>query len=489
MSSVGQGMGRALNYAAQVAIARMYGPTQLGFYVLGSTLVGIANILAEFGLSDAAIRYVAQHQAEEDVPRTRGTIISTLGMSFALSLALSAAMFVGAGFLADEVFNEPSAAPLFRVFSISVPFLTVLNMALWNTQGFQTVKYSTYAKQIFQPLVNLGLIMVTYLLGAQILGAVTAYVISMAAGAVLALYYLKRIFPELLSSIKPRFESRKLIIVSFPVMVSTSVEYVNSWAPLALLGIFATSEEVGIYSAAARTALLSAMVYLAFAGIFSPVASNLYRRGLLEDLNRIYKDVSRWIFIGGLAIFLLTALLSRDIMAIFGESFITGWIAVVIIAGAQLFNSSIGASEHALIMTGHQREYMLATLAGTVATIVAGMVLIPAYGILGAAWAATACILVASVATLAMVHVKLGFWPYSREYLQPLVAAVVTAAAFLLVKTVVPLWEGILGLLVLAPLILSGFAAMLLLLGLNVSDRQLLNAIWMAVRRTVRRGS
>ena len=313
--------------------------------------------------------------------------------------------------------------------------------------------------------------------------------ISMAAGAVLALYYLKRIFPELLSSIKPRFESRKLINVSFPVMVSTSVEYVNSWAPLALLGIFATSEEVGIYSAAARTALLSAMVYLAFAGIFSPVASNLYRRGLLEDLNRIYKDVSRWIFIGGLAIFLLTALLSRDIMAIFGESFITGWIAVVIIAGAQLFNSSIGASEHALIMTGHQREYMLATLAGTVATIVAGMVLIPAYGILGAAWAATACILVASVATLAMVHVKLGFWPYSREYLQPLVAAVVTAAAFLLVKTVVPLWEGILGLLVLAPLILSGFAAMLLLLGLNVSDRQLLNAIWMAVRRTVRRGS
>ena len=163
MSSVGQGMGRALNYAAQVAIARMYGPTQLGFYVLGSTLVGIANILAEFGLSDAAIRYVAQHQAEEDVPRTRGTIISTLGMSFALSLALSAAMFVGAGFLADEVFNEPSAAPLFRVFSISVPFLTVLNMAMWNTQGFQTVKYSTYAKQIFQPLVNLGLIMVTYL--------------------------------------------------------------------------------------------------------------------------------------------------------------------------------------------------------------------------------------------------------------------------------------------------------------------------------------
>jgi hypothetical protein len=54
------------------------------------------------------------------------------------------------------------------------------------------------------------------------------------------------------------------------------------------------------------------------------VISNLYRRSSMDHLNRLYVDGSRWIFTGSLAIFLPTALLSKellskDVLAVFGN--------------------------------------------------------------------------------------------------------------------------------------------------------------------------
>ena len=51
IASFGQGIGRLLNYFTQIALARMYGPTLLGFYVLGYTVVQVANVFAQFGMN------------------------------------------------------------------------------------------------------------------------------------------------------------------------------------------------------------------------------------------------------------------------------------------------------------------------------------------------------------------------------------------------------------------------------------------------------
>src|SRR3712207_3631608 len=125
---------------------------------------------------------------------------------------------------------------------------------------------------------NLAFIAVFYLLGVEILGAVAAYVLSMIFGAVLSLYYLKRVFPELLNSrVKPKFESRALLEASGPMIVTSFTQQANSWLALLVLGVFETMAAVGIYNVAFRTAALSTLVLFAFSGIFSPMVSSLYR--------------------------------------------------------------------------------------------------------------------------------------------------------------------------------------------------------------------
>jgi O-antigen/teichoic acid export membrane protein len=488
MSSIGQGVSRLLGYATQVAMAWMYGPYQLGLYALGITLVQIANLLSQFGMDNGVVRYVAHYQAEGDARRVRGTIIQALLVPFALSVAFSVLLFLGSGFLAIRVFDEPLLVTVFGALSVAVPFFTVMSMALWATQGFQTVKYTTYVQYVLRPLLNLVLIVGFYLIDVLVLGAVASYILSMAFGAVLSLYYLRRLFPRLLDrEVKPKFESRALFAASAPMVVASLTQQVNSWLALLVIGAFETAREVGIFDVAFRTAALSTLVLFAFAGIFSPMISSLYRRGLLRDLAYLYKDVSYWAFVGALAFFLVTTLLAQDIMAILGSKFVAGWPVIVIVAAAQLFSASVGPTARVLAMTGHQRIVMFATLGSIAAAALLNLLLVPAFGIFGAAAATAVALVLVNAVTLFFVHRLMGFWPYSARYAKPVIAGLLTAASVYLVRLVLPADEGAPALLVFAPLFLAVFIALLVALGLSSSDRQFLASFWAAVRRNLRR--
>jgi O-antigen/teichoic acid export membrane protein len=481
-------MGRVFGLLTQLVLARMYGPTQLGFYTLGFTLIQLTNILAQFGMDNAVVRYVAHYRAESDNSRVRGTILLALCVTLVLSLVLSGLIFLGADLLSNKVFDGAVPRTVFMAFSVSLPFFTVMSMALWATQGFQTVYYTAYVQRILQPLMNLIFIIVFYLLGLQILGAVVAYILSMAVGCVLALYYLKQLFPELFDKATlARYDPRAMFRVSGPLILANTTQHIYSWAAVMILGVFATASAVGIYNVAARVATFSSIVLSAFALIFAPMVSSLYRRGLLEDLNRLYKDISRWSFTGALAIFLLSFLLARDIMAIFGPRFVPGWVVLVIVAAGQLVNSSVGPTARVLSMTGHQNWIFLAMLGSAVAGVVGNVVLVPAYGILGAGIATATALLVANTVQVVLVHRLLGFLPYNRQYLRPLATGSASAAITLLAKVVLPLPGGLVSIITLTPLFLASFVVVFLILGLSTSDRQFLEALWVAVWRVAKR--
>jgi O-antigen/teichoic acid export membrane protein len=486
VGSVGQGVGRLLGYATHAAAALMYGPAQLGFYALGITVVQVASILSQLGLDNGVVRYVAHHGAGGDTARVRGTILQSLAVTLALSLALSASLFAGAGFLAEGVFGKPFLQTMFRAFAVGLPFLTFMSMALWVTQGFGTIKYAALVGQVARPLANLALLIFFYLLGVQILGAVAAYVLSMAFGAALALACLPRVFPGLLAG-KARYEGRELSATSAPMIVANVTQYSNLWTAVVVLGIFEPVPTVGVYSAAARTAALSTLVLIAFGGVFSPLAAALYRQQRLGDLSRLYGDVSRWAFTGALAFFLVTVPLAPDIMLFFGREFAHGWPVIVVISAAQLFNSSVGPTTRLLAMTGHQNAVMVSTVGSGVAGVALNFLLVPAYGVAGAAAATAAALVLANGSSLLFVRRGLGFWPYGRRYAKPLLAGLVAGVLTLASRQVIPSWEGLPAVLLFAPLTLVVFFGVLVYLGLYPSDRlflvSLVNVLEGAFRR------
>ena len=173
-------------------------------------------------------------------------------------------------------------------------------------------------------------------------------------------------------------------------------------------------------------------------------------------------------------------------MAFFGDDFVVGWPVIVIVAAAQLFNSSVGPTARVLAMTGRQRMVMVATISSAIVAVVGNLLLVPSFGIFGAAIATATALIVSNALSLFFVRRFLGFWPYERRYAKPLVAGAVACGAVYMTRLALPGYEGLPALALFTPLFLVTFSIVLIAVGLSPSDRQFLSSFWLAVRRNLR---
>ena len=489
ISTAGQGVGRVLGYVAQVVVARLLGVSLYGFYTAGVAAVNGFHILSRFGMENGVVRYVAHYREEGDAARVRGTIIQALLITLAISLALSVVMFFGAGLIADRLPKDaPLMATVLRAFAFVLPFFVFMSMTAWATQGFQTVTYAAYIQQLIRPALFLALVGVCYVIGAQMIGVIAAYGVAMFLAGLAGLYYLKKLFPPLFDRRTPaKFETRALFGVSVPMSIAQGAQYLNNWSAILILGAFAAGAPVGIFNAAARTATFLTVVRFAFSGIFSPIISSLYARQNMQEMGRLYKDVSRWIFTGAFGLFLVIVVFAPEVMAVFGEGFAAGATALIIVAVAQLYSSSVGPAPRMLAMTENQNLAMIATAVAAGTGVVVSLILIPRLEILGAAIGMATAIVAENTGTMTAVKWRLGFWPFNFAWLKPLAAGLLAAGATYLLKLVLTIPGGpIPTVFVLGGFLGLTFLVLLLLFGLSETDKEFLAAFRDAAQRRLR---
>jgi O-antigen/teichoic acid export membrane protein len=498
ISTAGQGVGKLLAFATQPVLARLLGLKFYGFYSAGVALINGLQIVSRFGMENGVVRYVAHYREHEDEARVRGTIIMALLFPIVLSVVLSAALFFGAGFLATSGWlkeNGAMMATVLRGFAFVLPFFVFMSMTAWATQGFKTVTYAAYIQQLIRPGLFLLFVGVCYVLGAKIFGVIAAYALAMLFAGLVGLYYLRKLFPDLFDRhAETRFEIKSLFGVSIPMSITQGAQYLNNFSAILILTVFAAGPPVGLFNAAARTATFLTVVRFAFSGIFSPIISGLHARQDTEEMGRLYKDVSRWIFTGALALFLVLVVFAPEVMGIFGEAFGAGVTALVIVAIAQLYSSSIGPAPRMLAMTGNQNYAMIATSVSAITGVIVSLILIPRFEVMGAAIGMATAIIVENTGTMSGVKLRLGYWPVNIMWLKPLTAGAVAGVVTYLLKVTLPL-DAIFGFLpvpVSIPIImvLGGFMGVLFfgllwLLGFSETDKEFLGTFYNVAQRAV----
>jgi len=170
-------------------------------------------------------------------------------------------------------------------------------------------------------------------------------------------------------------------------------------------------------------------------------------------------------------------------MRIFGPSFEAGWIVLVIGTLGQLINCGTGSVGYLLLMSGNQKRLLKVQATMTGVMVVLNILLIPAFGILGAALAAACTAILSNAWYLREVHAALGISPYNRRYWR-LLPAVTTSVILVLglriaLVSIRPEWFAI----VIGGV--AGYAALAgtaLVLGLDEDDRIIASAVWSRLR-------
>jgi O-antigen/teichoic acid export membrane protein len=238
---------------------------------------------------------------------------------------------------------------------------------------------------------------------------------------------------------------------------------------------------VALFAAARRFTIVANAIFIAFGTIFSPMVSDLDAAEQHDHLARLYKAVSRWIFTIGVPVFLAQVLFGEALLSTFGRGFDEGRLALTLLAVGQLANYASGAATNVLTMTGRARANLVFTVVHLVVTVALNLLLIPPFGLVGAAVANGVAMSSVNAALTGWVYREVGMHPYNRGWLKPLVAGMGTAVVVVAARGFLPAGGGgeLAGLLLLG----VAYLGLLALLGVDAEDRLVLRELAGRARR------
>jgi len=379
----------------------------------------------------------------EKMPEKTGALISTAIVTVLIS-AIGGMTFIEVGkywlaeiFLRDEA-SRKILVSLLTVIAIALPLSAVFNALISATQGFKRVREYFLYGRIYQPLIYfLATFTIAIILKLPIKYTAVGYFLTVLTVLTLLVRDAKR------NGILPKrivFQSelvKILLSFSIPLMLSGIVSFIMTWTDTLMLGHFKGSVSAGIYNAAAPLARFIPVFLMAFTVIYSPIATSFYARGKMKELNEFYTSITKWVLLLTFPLFLLLVTVPSLVLTmLFGGEYSTASIPLVILSIGYLFHTVVGPNGLTLVSIGKPNQEMFGNIIGAVLNIVINMVLIPQYGMTGAA-TATAVSYITANTYKSIVLWREGIRPFNRRYLKVVVfGMIITSLSLILPDSV-----------------------------------------------------
>ena len=471
-------VGRLVNYAARIGttvlLARLLGAEQYGMYNLAVTASMIAAAIAVFGLDTAVMRQIAIMNGRRDQPGVWGAIQVAVGSGLLFSVVTSTALFALAYPLAGRVFHEPRLVPLFQVASLVAPFLTTSDILAGATRGFKNMRDTVVAQNFLQPILRLVLIIGASILGLNVVVTIIIFGFSDFSASLLLLFFLDKHFSLRRSLHSARRDAKGILTFSFPLWLSDILTTFRTNIQTLLIGSLGTIRGVGIFSVANQANLLGNIFHASITQSARPLIAELHDRQDWARLSNLYQTSTKWSVTLNLPFILIMVLFPVQILSIFGKSFEEGATALVILALVSLVNITTGMCGAILEMTGHTRLKLFNSIIRVSLAIFLNFLLIPRWGIVGAAVAALVHEIVSDLLPLVQMWFLYRLLPYNRALLKPMLAGLTMVAVWFATSRWLASQENLLIAALNILLLLAVYSAVTLLLGFSQEERALI---------------
>jgi O-antigen/teichoic acid export membrane protein len=396
-------------FLTQILFARAMGASDFGVYATANTLMLLVAAFATLGLIVMPQRFWPEYEAAGDGARLRGLARFAswgpfaIGSVFALGGALAAV-------LARDLIS-PQVATATCIAMLTVPAMASLDVVegIALTKAWKGLAYGVAF--VVRPLIVPLVFLCAWLAGVS--PDATLAMASLVAATWVAAFVLLVLVRRKIGAVLPKgatiSEHRRWIATGLPMMMIDGVFILMTSTDVVLLAIFHSDLEVGAYSAAARLVALVAFVHHGITWASGHHFSALYTAGNRAELAAYAAKTTRWTFLPSVAAAILMALAAPLLLLLFGKGFEGGGIITAVLLLGLLTRAAVGPAEQLLVMTDNQIACAYAYAWALVVNLGFCLVLVPAYGGVGAALS-TACGYAAATLIIAReVRLRLGF--------------------------------------------------------------------------------
>jgi O-antigen/teichoic acid export membrane protein len=491
-SGIGLGgsvLGTALNYGVLLTVTRFLTPDEFGVFSLAQSIVGVFLIFGLCGTPRALDRFIPYYSALGETGKVKGLIRDVMRMTTLLEAVVAVLLLALAGWLATAVFDNPGMTVVLRLMVLSIPTLGFIELVGYAFVGYKDVRYRVYTYQIAVPAFKLAMAAVCLSLGYGLIGWVWAYIVSLFLASMLALSFFRRRIGQALRGTAPRrIDLREVMSYSWPLSINSLVLMFSGQVGILLLGHFRPAADVGVFQVYVYMVLVMQLALNAFSQIYKPVAAEFASHNDHSTSKELFSRVGKWMLVSGSFVGLVVIVFGRDVVElVFPSSYGVATSALLILAVGRTAISSLGPQGMALEAHGDTRLSMLNGLLMVSVNVGLAFLLIPRYGIVGAAVASSAATLGAAVAGLIEVAALHRLHPFNLPYWKALAVAGAAGIITWLLKVRFPL-GGLGGLATMFAVLAVLYAGGLMISGaLDSTDCDVLRRVWSRMPGVARR--
>lgn len=370
-----------------IFITKWYGADILGTLAILNSFLAIATIFSLVGSNTAILRMVPEYKNKYS-PSMSFLVFKKLSkIIICVSIFIGIIIFFSSSYISDDIFNKPHLKFLFLLSSIILLFRSFEKFSISGLRAVKKIKTFSIIQALI-PFSNFIIIIFISYFSIYKYAPIYIQFITTILFSIICIIIVNRTFIKETSNsdIISKISYSELLKTSLPMFLTSSILVIIGKAGILLLSVYVSEEEVAYYSIALKIGMILTFILQSINQVIAPKFSDLFFKKEIDRLFKIARQSTKMMF--WVLIFIIICFIAFGkwfFISFYGASFESSYYLLLIISCGFFINAICGSNGYFLNMCGYEREMTITMSALLIFNIVSNLVLLPYYGIYGAA--------------------------------------------------------------------------------------------------------
>ncbi len=364
-----EGANKGILFLVTILIARNFPIEEYGVFGYVFSVMTLIAMIADFGLTNITIRELAKNRTE-----TIKYFENAISLKILLTIIAFTCMMLASVFL----------NPAIRLLAILAGSAILLEgMTDYLRTSFRMTEHMQFEVVIkaSTAILLIGLVAGGIALGFSLKGILLGYIVAHLCGLLLSLRLIKW---KMAFSLQASFV-RQLLGESWPLFLGLICTAAYGQIDLILIKAYRGFAEVGLYQAAYKLLFGFQLLKVVHMAMFPRLAA-FYAEGNNAEYRRLMRTSIVLSLIALIPVGIMTIFYSADIIRLFfGQQYVSASVALPLLIWSGILSFIAGFFTYTLIISGHQKGWLLLEFLALVLLVIIEVALIPRIGFFGAA--------------------------------------------------------------------------------------------------------